>query len=87
MQVRIRNDGVDLRQLLLAVEHEDEAQREDACHVHTQWDQEHEEVAVVTTSYAVVYPWTVMVKCLQMPQQISDIKQLNLHRTMVNLTN
>lgn len=43
----------------------DDALRQDADHVHRQWEEHHEKVAVVTPTYAVVQPRTVVIKCLK----------------------
>jgi len=49
---------------LLVVEDEDQAEDEDADHVKREGDEEHEEVAVVSPTYAIVDPGAVMVKDL-----------------------
>ena len=48
----------------LLVQHVNEAENEDGGHVHWEWDEEHEEVAIVPTTDAVVHPRTVMIENL-----------------------
>jgi hypothetical protein len=63
------DDGDDCRDslqllCLLVIEDEDEAEDKDADHVKREGDEEHEEVAVVPPTYAIVDPGTVVVEDL-----------------------
>jgi len=58
-----RGDGLQLLRLLV-VEDEDQAEDEDAGHVKRERYQEHEKVAVVPPTNAIVDPWAVMIKDL-----------------------
>jgi len=49
---------------LFVIEDEDEAEDKDADHVKREGDEEHEEVAIVPTAYAIVDPGAVMVEDL-----------------------
>lgn len=57
-------------QHLPVVEHKNEAEGENSQHVNAQREQEEEEVAIVSSSNAVVDPRTVMVKVLRMRRRI-----------------
>ena len=62
---RIRNNRPRFPKVLFVVHEVDDALRQDADHVHRQWEEHHEKVAVVTPTYAVVQPRTVVIKCLK----------------------
>ena len=62
---RIRNNRPRFPKVLFVVHEVDDALRQDADHVHRQWEKHHEKVAVVTPTYAVVQPRTVVIKCLK----------------------
>ena len=59
-----KNRDSHLGEVLLLVEDVHEAEDEDGGHVNGQGDEEHEEVAIVPASDAVVDPRTVLVKNL-----------------------
>lgn len=65
LKKRIRHSGVQGSQPLQMVEHEEQAEGEDAHHVGAQRQQEEEEVAVVAPPDAVVHPGAVVVKILK----------------------
>lgn len=54
-----------LCEMVFSIEYMDEAKCEDGDHVDTEGTEEHEEIAIVSSTYAIVDPWAVMVKCLQ----------------------
>ena len=62
------DDGDDAfrgRQVAPVIEHVDEAEDEDGCHVEREGDEKHEEIAVVAPADAVVHPRAVVVKYLE----------------------
>lgn len=71
-ELDLRNDSGHLAQPILAVEHEDQAQHEDAEHVQGQRDEEEEEEPIVAPPDAVVHPRTVVVECLRMGEEKAE---------------
>lgn len=60
----LRNYGGHLAQTILVVQHEDQAQDEDAQHVQGERDEEEEEEPIVPAADAIVHPRAVMVERL-----------------------
>lgn len=71
-ELDLRNDSGHLAQPILAVEHEDQAQHEDAEHVQGQRDEEEEEEPIVASANAIVNPRTVVVECLRMGEEKAE---------------
>lgn len=58
------HNGGRFSQTILLVKHVYKTEGEDGYHVNAERAQEHEEIAVVPSTNAIVDPWAMVVKCL-----------------------